>query len=76
MPVVVRLARKVTGIERKVRQMSPKKRYGARHKLNAAFIVGALVVSGFLGAAFSSWNVFAVVLVCLVGVAIAAGSIR
>jgi hypothetical protein len=56
--------------------MSPKKRYGARHKLNAAFIVGALVVSGFLGAAYSSWNVFAVALVCLVVVAIAAGSIR
>jgi hypothetical protein len=55
--------------------MSPKK-YGARQKLNGAAIVGALIVSGFLGVASGSLAVFFVAFVVLIVAAIATGDIR
>lgn len=49
---------------------------GARHKLNVAFVNGALIVAALAGLVFQSWVVFAVVAVVLVGAAIYCGDIR
>ncbi|MEQ8785614.1 MAG: hypothetical protein RIC55_04925 [Pirellulaceae bacterium] len=48
----------------------------ARHKLNVAFVNGALIVAGVVGMAFRSWLVFLIVAVVLVVGAIYAGDVR
>jgi hypothetical protein len=49
---------------------------GARHKLNVAFVNGALIVAALAGLVFRSWTVFIVVGVVLVGAAFYCGDIR
>ena len=48
----------------------------ARHKLNVAYVAGALIVAGFLGAATQSPVVFVVALTALVALALISGDIR
>ena len=48
----------------------------ARHKLNVAFVNGALIVAGVVGLAFQSWLVFLVVAVVLVVGALYTGDVR
>ncbi len=52
------------------------RRLSARHKLNVAFVNGALIVAGVVGMAFRSWLVFLIVAVVLVVGAIYAGDVR
>ena len=48
----------------------------AKHKLNASFIHGALVIAGLLGAASGSWTIFLIAAGVLVATSVHDGSIR
>lgn len=48
----------------------------ARHKLNAAYFQGSVVVAGIAGCACSSWTVFATALTLLLIGNVMAGDIR
>ena len=48
----------------------------ARHKLNTAYLLGALIPAALLGASFSSWWVFFIVAGLLIAGAYYAGDIR
>ena len=48
----------------------------ARHKLNAAYIHGALIVAGLAGALGGSWNVFILVAAVLTATSALSGEIR
>ena len=48
----------------------------AKHKLNSAFINGALIVAAVLGAMFESWTVFLVAAGVLLATSLHDGSIR
>jgi len=48
----------------------------ARHKLNAAYFYGALLISGLIGLVSGSWKVFLIALAALVVASIYAGDIR
>jgi hypothetical protein len=49
---------------------------GAKRKLNAAHINGALIGAGLLGAVTRSWDVFWIALVGLLISAVVAGDVR
>ena len=49
---------------------------GARNKLNAGFITGAMVIAGMAGLITSSGGVFVVVCIALIVCSIIAGDIR
>jgi hypothetical protein len=49
---------------------------GAKQKLNAAHLSGALVIAGLIGLATQSWNVFLVALVGFVAIDLVAGNLR
>jgi hypothetical protein len=48
----------------------------ARHKLNAAYIHGSLIIAGLIGAIGGSWNVFILVTVVLTASSALSGEIR
>ena len=48
----------------------------AKHKLNGAYVMGAVLIAGLIGGAFGSWLVFVVALGVLVAINIHDGSIR
>ena len=48
----------------------------ARHKLNAAYIHGSLIIAGLIGAIGQSWNVFILVAVVLAATSALSGEIR
>ena len=48
----------------------------ARHKLNAAYIHGSLIIAGLIGAIGQSWNVFILVAVVLTATSALSGEIR
>jgi hypothetical protein len=48
----------------------------AKHKLNAAYFQGAVVLAGAAGLATQSWTVFFIVLALLVATALSSGDIR
>ena len=48
----------------------------ARHKLNAAYIHGSLIIAGLLGTIGQSWNVFILVAVVLTATSALSGEIR
>jgi hypothetical protein len=56
--------------EQKGKQMS------AKHKLNQAYLLGALIVAGVLGGVTGSWAVFFITLAALVALSYHAGEIR
>ena len=49
---------------------------GARHKLNAAYFYGCLLVAAALGLAAQSWAVFLVALAVSLGLGVHAGDVR
>ena len=49
---------------------------GAKQKLNAAHLYGAMIIAGLIGLATQSWNVFMVALVGCVVVDLVAGNLR
>jgi hypothetical protein len=49
---------------------------GAKQKLNAAHLYGALVIAGLIGLATQSWNVFLVALTGAVIADLAGGNLR
>ena len=49
---------------------------GARHKLNAAYFYGCILVAAALGLAAQSWAVFLVALAVSLGLGVHAGDIR
>lgn len=51
-------------------------RMGARHKLNLAYLNGALAIATIAGLAMKSWGVFWLVVLLVVGCAVRAGNIR
>ena len=48
----------------------------ARHKLNAAYIHGSLIIAGLLGAIGQSWNVFILTAAVLTATSVLGGEIR
>ena len=48
----------------------------ARHKLNAAYIHGSLIIAGLIGAIGGSWNVFILVAAVLTATSVLGGEIR
>jgi hypothetical protein len=48
----------------------------ARHKLNAAYIHGSLILAGLLGAIGESWNVFILTAAVLTASSALSGEIR
>jgi hypothetical protein len=48
----------------------------ARHKLNASYGAGALILAAFIGLAAQSWTVFIVAAVVTLGLSVAGGDIR
>jgi hypothetical protein len=48
----------------------------AKHKLNAAYFQGALLVAGLVGALADSWAVFVIALIALLLAAYHAGDLR
>jgi hypothetical protein len=48
----------------------------ARHKLNAAYIHGSLIIAGLIGAIGQSWNVFILVAAVLTATSVLGGEIR
>jgi hypothetical protein len=48
----------------------------ARHKLNQAYVNGSLITAAVIGGLAQSWVVFAVALVALLGLNVAARNIR
>jgi hypothetical protein len=48
----------------------------ARHKLNAAYIHGSLIIAGLIGAIGESWNVFILVAGVLTAPSALSGEIR
>lgn len=48
----------------------------ARHKLNAAYIHGSLLIAGLIGAATESWNVFVLAASILTATSVLSGEIR
>jgi hypothetical protein len=49
---------------------------GARHKLNQAYLNGALVIAAVVGAASQSWTVFWLAALFAAGSSLYAGNIR
>ena len=49
---------------------------GARQKLNAAYVYGCLIISGFVGLITQSWALFWVALVVTVAICSHSGGIR
>lgn len=49
---------------------------GARNKLNVAYVNGALILSGLVGLATGSWQIFALAAMMLIGMCFYAGDIR
>ena len=49
---------------------------GARHKLNAAYFYGCILVAAALGLAAQSWTLFLVALAVSLGLGVHAGDIR
>ncbi len=49
---------------------------GARHKLNIAFVNGALIDAAVAGSVFKSWTVFVVAAVVLIVAATYCGDVR
>ena len=48
----------------------------ARHKLNAAYIHGSLLIAGLIGATTESWNVFILTASVLTATSVLSGEIR
>jgi hypothetical protein len=48
----------------------------ARHKLNAAYFHGSLIIAGLLGAIGQSWNVFVLTAAVLTATSALSGEIR
>ena len=48
----------------------------ARHKLNAAYIHGSLLIAGLIGASAESWNVFVLAASVLTATSVLSGEIR
>jgi hypothetical protein len=48
----------------------------AKHKLNSAHFVGALVIAGLMGGMTESWTVFSIALAGLLVADVLSGSIR
>ena len=48
----------------------------ARHKLNGAYLLGALLIAGLAGAMFESWMVFMIAAGVLIVTSIHDGNIR
>tara|TARA_R110002072_G_scaffold289831_2_gene457085 strand:+ start:14223 stop:14402 length:180 start_codon:yes stop_codon:yes gene_type:complete len=48
----------------------------ARHKLNAAYIHGSLIIAALLGAIGQSWNVFILTAAVLTATSVLGGEIR
>lgn len=49
---------------------------GAKQKLNAASVNGALFVAGVIGIAFESWGIFLLAFLIFLGTSVMAGEIR
>jgi hypothetical protein len=48
----------------------------ARHKLNGAYLLGALLIAGLVGAMFESWTVFMIAAGVLIATNLHDGNIR
>jgi hypothetical protein len=48
----------------------------AKHKLNGAYVMGAVLIAGLIGGVFGSWFIFFLALGVLVAVSVHDGSIR
>lgn len=49
---------------------------GARTKLNAAYVLGSVLIAALIGALLQSWAVFVVAAVLLIGLCLMDGTIR
>ena len=48
----------------------------ARQKLNAAYVLGSVVIAALVGALFQSWQMFAIAAILLVALCFVGGTIR
>ena len=49
---------------------------GARHKLNSAYINGALIIAGLFGLLLENWTVFMIVVIIQIASSVYLGDIR